>query len=529
MTENTSTLFLDANDRVVEAPVYTIPGYKLATFQSKVAAANNRLERAGITARFEFSYEDIQVRGGYNSFLGVYSEPAVYETWVNATLTTAFNLSLGAYTFLASLVAEEAGMTVHTAPGHELGGYEPAGDDHCDHCNVDRRRTRLYIVRNDETGELLQLGHSCIELYTGFSPKGLWALQFADELSGFTEDDGIGGGWSSADRSATVNEVIALAFAYSNEGRNYVSSKVEWQVGTGARVRTHIFQGAPKRSNYGRDEQGYQRDLAEYTKAVEDGARYLADAALVADIRASVETVAENTDYGRNLRVILAGEFVTSKNIGFAASVVSVYAREKELAVKRAQEAARPKAQGFLAEVGTRIKKAFSIELSVVRQREGDYGWTTWMVGKTPEGHIVCWNASGKHDYEVGDVLKLEAATVKAHEQYKGDDQTVITRAKIDDFEERAVACSEEIARNNGAEFFEVTDHINGYNDYDNARHTYLAECREAGDWNLPGKPVYSTETYPNRTEVRKVFYVERWFNSKAEIKRFVQWQEAQA
>lgn len=504
-----STLFLDANDRVVEAPVYTIPGYKLGQFQAKVDQANRRLQRAGIDARFEFSYEEFQQRTGYNAFLGVYSQPATYETWVNATLTTAFNLSLGDFTFIASLVAEEAGMTVHTAPGHELGGYEPAGDDHCDHCNVDRRRTRLYIVRNDTTGELLQLGHTCIELYTGFSPKGLWALQFADELKGFGEDDGVGGGWSSADRAASVNEVIALAFAYSNEGRNYVSSKVEWKRGTGAAVRTHIFQGAPLRRNYGRDEQSYQRDLAEYEAAVVDAARYLADEALIADIRASVETTAADSDYGRNLRVILAGEFVSSKNIGFAASVVSVYAREKELAVKRAQEAAKPKAQGFLAEVGTRIKKAFSIELSVVRQREGDFGWSTWVVGTTPEGFLVCWNASGKHDWTVGDVLKLEAASVKAHENYKGNDQTIITRAKIDDFEERAQRVLDAIEDNDGHDFEPIKTWVS-------------ADDATAGIYT--GKGEWQVTSYD---ETRPL--TDRWLSSKAEVKRFIAWREAQA
>lgn len=430
MTNETTpaTLSLDANDQVIDAPTFTIPAYKLASFQAKVAQANRRLERAGIAARFKFFYEEFSRR---TAIQGVFTEPAIYETWVRATLITAFNLSLGDYTFIASLVAEEAGVTVHTAPGHELGGYEPAGDDHCDHCGVDRRRTRLYIVRNDTTGELLQLGHTCIELYTGFSPKGLWALQFTDELKEFGEDDGVGGGWSNADRSADVNEVIALAFAYSNEGRNYVSAKVEWLVGTGAKVRGHIFAGEPKRKNYGRDEALYQKDLAEYNQAVQDSARFLADEALIADIRASVDATAANSDYGRNLRVILAGERVSAKNIGFAASIVSVYAREKELAVKREQEAKAPKVSGFLAPVGTRIKTGITLELSVVREREGDYGFSTWIVGKTPEGHTVCWNASGRFGWEVGTVLQLEAATVKAHENYKGTDQTIITRGKV--------------------------------------------------------------------------------------------------
>lgn len=423
---------------VDEGPtVINIPAYKLERFQARVDQANRRLERAGVDARFAFSYTEYDVKRIKDAIElpdGTrFGGREVFETWIHATLESEFNLSLGDYTFIASLVAEEAGITVHTAPGHELGGYEPAGDDHCDHCKVNRDRVRLYIVRDDKTGELLQLGHSCIELFTGFSPKGLWALSFDEELRGFSEDDGIGGGWSNRDTTANVDEVIAVAWAYSNEGRNYVSSKVEWKTPTSARVRSHIFQGAPRRRDYGKDEEAYQRDLAEFLAAEEAAATYLADTALIEGIRASVESVRQDSDYGRNLRVILAGERVSSKNIGFAASIVSVYARENELAVKRAQEAAKPKVQGFLAPVGTRIKTDISLELSVVREREGDYGWSTWLVGVTPEGHTVCWNASRTFGLEAGDTLVLSAATVKAHENYRGTDQTVLTRAKVKD------------------------------------------------------------------------------------------------
>ncbi len=58
------------------------------------------------------------------------------------------------------------------------------------------------------------------------------------------------------------------------------------------------------------------------------------------------------------------------------------------------------------------------------------------MVGKTEDGHVVKWFASGSFSYELGDVVKFEAATVKAHENYQGTDQTVITRGVIDTFEE---------------------------------------------------------------------------------------------
>lgn len=158
----------------------------------------------------------------------------------------------------------------------------------------------------------------------------------------------------------------------------------------------------------------------------------------IAAIKASVDSVKTGTDYGDNLHIILAAESgrVTFRNIGILGSLVAVYAREQQLAEERKQEA-KTTATGFLGEVKERIRN-FSITLSTVRELDSDWGTTTLMVGKTEDGHVVKWFASGSFSYELGDVVKFEAATVKAHENYQGTDQTVITRGVIDTFEEEA-------------------------------------------------------------------------------------------
>lgn len=436
--------------------VIEIPAYKLDRFNSKVAVANRRLEKAGSDARFEFTFEEFLGRkriGGVQNDEGIWVIEGTWVDvpWIRATQASELRLTLGDYTFLAALVAEEAGVTVHTAPGIDLGGYEPKGDDSCDHCQVNRDRVRLYLVRDDRTGEIIQLGHSCIELFTGFSPKGLFALQFDEELRGLGSDDEAGG-YGPRDYHSNVDQVIALAWAYSDHGRDYVSTKIDWKVSTAQHVRSHIFGGYPIRRNFPADYQGtaaFEKACAAYEAAVINSAAFLADADLLAAVKASVASVDESSDYGRNLRVILAGESVSARNLGILASLVAVYARAVSLELKRETEAKRPKAQGFLAPVGTRIKTSIELEVTVLRTREGDYGWSTWIVGITPDGYTVSWNASNRRGFdkwvatgegvedgswvelEAGDKLVLSAATVKAHENYQGTDQTVITRAKL--------------------------------------------------------------------------------------------------
>jgi len=231
---------------------------------------------------------------------------------------------------------------------------------------------------------------------------------------------------------AEVNVVLAVAFACSDRGRRYVSTARTYPGGpasTVSRVREHIFGGPPRGSNYKRLDD-YLDALAEYEAREADAKAIAADTDLIAAIRASVETVTADSDYGRNLRVLLAGENVSGRSLGVLASLVAVYAREKELAAKRA--AAPPRVQGFLADVGTRIKEPIELSLTVVRYGDTGYGTTsTWVVGITPDGHVVTWNASKDLNVEAGDTLVLSAATVKAHENYQGTDQTVLTRAVV--------------------------------------------------------------------------------------------------
>lgn len=419
----------------VDAWEIEFPAYRRELFLAKIDAANRRLERAGASTRFSPILESFQkrVRLEREDDAIPVTSMAVYEPWVRATLES-LDLTIGDYTFVAALVREEAGYTVHAAPGQNLDGWtRPAvEDDHCDHCGVDRRRTRLYVIRERATGRLVQIGHSCLELYLGLHPKGLWALQFGEELQEFADQDG-GSGFAPTDYGVPVRQVLAYAWVFSSEGRDYRSSKVrDWGGSpTVDVVRTALF--VPPRPPY-RPTPEAMAEYRSFLKMIAEADRvYREEADLLDAICASVEAVKAGTDYGDNLRTILAGENVSGRNVGILASLVAVYARERELAVQRAR-APKP-AAGYLAPVKTRIKSEIRLTIRTVRYWDNGYGVTTFLVGYTPEQHCVVWKASGHHNLSAGDVLVLSAATVKAHEVYEGTDQTVITRAVIDHVE----------------------------------------------------------------------------------------------
>jgi hypothetical protein len=419
-----------------EAVVLHIPAYRRDDLDHKLAIANRRLERGGVDGRFSYVAVPVErkIRKGAIELPDgtLFGGTEVVEPWLDITLD-ALKIGGGDHTFVAALVGEEAGYTVHCAPGQSLDGWvrPPVDDIHCDHCGLKRDRRRIYIVRDDRDGKLLQVGHSCIELYTGLKIKGLWALEFGKELRGWADED-TGGGFGDRDYGAPVDKVLALAFAFADEGRSYVSIKAaEAGVGdaTGGLVRSALFfPPRPPRSGASPREHAAYEDFLAKVRLAEV---FVTDAALIAGIREAADTLEAGTDYGDNMKVILAGEYVSGRNVGILASLVAVYAREKELAVKREQEAKSPPAKGFLAAVKVRVRD-LELALRTVKSWEGQWGWTTLLVGRSADGHTVKWFASGSLDLEPGDTLFLKAATVKAHEVYEGVDQTVITRGVID-------------------------------------------------------------------------------------------------
>lgn len=439
MTEGFAPQVLDL---VPEPIIVEFPAFRLEEWYKKIGVADRRLERAGLPPfKWHLEHFDKKVRkGGVELEDGtLFGGIEAVEPWIRVHLDE-LTISAGHYTFVAALVAEEAGYTVHAAPGQNLDGWvrPPVDDIHCDHCGTKRDRKRLYIIRDDRDGSLVQVGHSCIELYTGLKLKGLWALTYGPELRAF---GGEGDGGSGRDYLVPVDRVLGLAFSLADEGKSYVSVKAAdfGKQPTAAAVRLALYGRVqpPQRKWFKRDSD-YQKALDDYHAFLEKirrGIEFSADADLIADIRKAADALAPGTDYADNMHTILAGENVSYRNIGILASLVAVYAKEKELAVKREQEKKAPPAKGLLAPVKTRLR-GLEITLDKVKAFEGQYGTRTLLSGRTDTNHVVVWWATGDHtDYEPGDLLTIDATVDRLDpwQPRSGEaiDQTVVKNGRI--------------------------------------------------------------------------------------------------
>jgi hypothetical protein len=366
--------------------------------EKRIDTANRKLARAGLTERFTYTTEDYvetDKNGNMYQMKKLYlSHPTIqHEGW----------------SFVATVdkTGDENSLITRTLPSQELNGYRP-DKFQCDHCGSNRKRNSTYLLRNEE-GEYKQVGSNCLEPFLGTKPKALWTLQYEPE-----EDDNLvdrgkrqpGG----ADSLMPTKDVVAAALLVSNNGDSYVSRSNAMEYGapsTASNVLTYFYG---KNSAWGNRD--YKENLAAAEKII-------------------AETKFDDTnDYATNMKTLLAQEYITPKHLGYVTSVVSAYKRQQEKAAK----VTAPKSVGYLGKTGDKISNQF-VTIKNIHHSTSVYNGVqiekTLVVMTDEDNHEIKWWASGNKEYKTGDKLVLKSATIKDLDSFNGNDQTVVTRAKL--------------------------------------------------------------------------------------------------
>lgn len=143
-------------------------------------------------------------------------------------------------------------------------------------------------------------------------------------------------------------------------------------------------------------------------------------------------------EYGDELRAFHAEKAVIAQ----AMHEASEFAENWEAAHK---EQARRAAliTGFVADVGEKVTNLTGT-VKVATTYDASYGYRratgVFMIVELESGQIVKIAGTGDSLFgpERGDTVTILSGTVKSHETYKGQDQAMLTRVKLDDFEKRA-------------------------------------------------------------------------------------------
>lgn len=437
--ESSPTVPSEAGDSS-SGPRLRVPTWSAARIEHKVELANRRLEREGIAERFVLERDDEQV--SYRRPTGDEVDRYGYVPWQQyefqyskLTLNRP-SISHEGWRFDAALdrVPGTDEFMMRSVPGRDFGGWRPE-PGRCDHCGKYRDRNTTYLVTNEETGETLQVGASCMEVFLGVRPKGLWSLTAALEPDDDCEAPPI-----SAREVADNRELIAKALVASDMGKRYVSKSraLEWgSVSTADRIEA-LFGSTTYRRLTAEDQLERKQAQEQLTEVLESG--------VVDDVMTAAREVGPDSDYGRNLNTALDAGFSTEKMAGTVISAVSAYGRKnREAAQAKVREerlaAATP---GFAAPVKTRMR---DVPVTVTNVFEGTRTAYSWPHRDEPfqiitmrdtDGHEIVWKTSAIQPVAAGDEVTM-TGTVKAHSEFRGVDQTVVSRAKIDTVDDSGV------------------------------------------------------------------------------------------
>lgn len=378
-----------------------------APVEKIVEKFNRRAAREGISERVE-----------------VLSDVPVVREWVEEGREISVKVRLievsvpvlrkGGWKMVAALDFIESGVIVRAVPGESLEGWDRPSEIWCDHCERKRGRNRSFVVRSD-SGEIKQVGSSCLSAFIGFSPSmAFFWLGFADELS---DKVGESSGHRGIDRVWSIESVIRTAYVISDGGKSYVRAGDFDRVPTGSEVgRVLSFT-----RGHGRHREEQEAEVANIR---EDASALPSE--LIEEIIEFGKAMSGESDYVVNMRVLLDGVHVGPRHIAILSSLVAVWARDKGL---RAEREANPVNNEWVGEVKVRLR-GLAVKVTKVQCWEGDYGMTTLLIMRDGEGHVFKWFASGSKPIESGDEIVIDG-TVKGHDEYNGLKQTALTRCKI--------------------------------------------------------------------------------------------------
>lgn len=380
---------------------YTIPQHYVPLFEERIAASNRKLERAGADERFTYTIKNSS-RDDNGTLVQV----------ADITLDQP-TIAIGDYDFLAYHRRAENDRFTTSAQGREVD--EPT-DGRCDHCHQNRHRSHLYTVQDRNTGEVFQVGSSCLELFFGTRPKGLWALE-ADEDLDFEDIEYAEGDFRNVGSTAyDADDVLVAAYRATKNGTEYISR--DRAAYSGGRATADVVS----------------ESLAH---AGENGPPTAEELAFVERVKKRLETLGDE-EYERNLKAVLApndegDRIVGHKHIGLAASVVSVIARDdrdKNRAAAREAAAERwPKK--FYAEPGTQLDK-LKVKVAEVKRIPTDFGLMTIVSFEAPDGSLISWKTGSNVEFKSGDETLLRAK-VADNTVYQGQHQTVVKRPSFTD------------------------------------------------------------------------------------------------
>lgn len=300
-------------------------------------------------------------------------------------------------------------------------------DSICEHCNTRRIRKDTYLIYNESTQEFKQVGKSCLQDFT----NGLSAENVAQYISWFDEIiEGQQVDSLNSKKYYAVEDVI-LHSIETIKHYGFISKAMAMESNdrfiktTTERVIEFMF---PHRCMNTKD----------ILKEMEKISYNYENEANKTELKKMLEWLSKtdnDSQYIYNLKTTVADGYCEHRDFGLLVSLPSAYfkalEREQDKLLreqKRAKKLLLNANKQYIGNVGERLDIDIS-SVECITSYPTIYGITRIYRFETVSGDILIWKTSNFIEHT--DKIKKIKATIKAHNEYKDEKQTEISRVKI--------------------------------------------------------------------------------------------------
>lgn len=359
----------------------TIPPQNIDALTDEIARLNRKATRLGLPP--------IRIA----AVSGTYADQDGYPV-LDVTVDGAIP-QFGGWSFGATVEPLESGRVIFHGPlAAEVPERFQTLGTCCEHCGSRRQRTHLYALKS-EAGEWLQVGQSCIKDFLGGASLAAFEWRPSEALEQLEErlvrdarDNSL---CVELTVAHAVREVKLHGFVPTSADRDLTSTSGRVSLALGERVQITDEERATARAI-----------LGHFAGREKNGNSYL-----------------------DKLTDLAACRFAHNRNQAVLVSAVTAY--DRELAARA--ELANLVESEHIGNVGERLDFTVTVKRNITLPDYG-YGESTLLIMEDLSGNRLTWKSSRALDTEQDEQLKLKG-TVKAHGDYKGVKQTVLTRCKF--------------------------------------------------------------------------------------------------
>jgi hypothetical protein len=379
---------------------YSIPSFEKGYYLAKIDKLNKRAQKLKIDVQIEVSFsEDYMVAVDFTDF----GEP-IFEKRTNIKMSS-YPIKLGDWIFVATVDHTPNGNIFSGVPGIEIPKKYRIADANCEHCGFVRDRKNTYIVFNTITKQFKQVGKTCLKDYTGHElPRKF----YNDWHSAMDDDDWFSGGGAPRIEHYNLSSYIAVSLALLK----LINSVGEFNKQTPLKFKDFFFDKDYRivlQKQYGRLELTDKE-----RKTAEDAISYVAN------------EMKDTNEFLISLKILAKNGTFQSKHAILAAYIIKVYYQHLSYLKEKKSDTS-----SFVGEIGSviefdgKVTRVLEMQSSNINDYITIRTFLNQFLGT--DGNTYVWFTS-KAMKEGADVHVK--AKIKAHKEYNGKKQNIITRAK---------------------------------------------------------------------------------------------------